>query len=175
MLPRVPPHVPACGITGRFNTRPSSVLGSTRPSTSPSSAHLVSIQPDGLPRGVAVTVMLSTPPHAQRRRRMLSAAAACSAPPPLAQRRRRWFCCPHRHHLRPPTLNTRSCTFVPPSVANLVSSRIGERRKAPVVSHCAQRAATDHHALLRVPNGPIRVWGDKKIRSTPKLSRSRRG
>ena len=83
MLPRVPPHVPACGITGRFNTRPSSVLGSTRPSTSPSSAHLVSIQPDGLPRGVAVTVMLSTPPHAQRRRRMLSAAAAGSAPSPL--------------------------------------------------------------------------------------------
>ena len=47
------------------------MLGSTRPSTSPSSAQLVSIQPDGLPRGVAVTVMLSTPPHAQRRRRML--------------------------------------------------------------------------------------------------------
>ena len=83
MLPRLPPHVSACGITGRFNTRPSSVLGSTRPSTSPSSAQLVSIQPDGLPRGVAVTVMLSTPPHAQRRRRMLSAAAAGSAPSPL--------------------------------------------------------------------------------------------
>ena len=77
MLPRLPPHGPVCGITGRINTRPSSVLGSTRPSTSPSSAQLVSIQPDGLPRGVAVTVcMLSTPPHAQR-------AAAGSAPPPL--------------------------------------------------------------------------------------------
>ena len=78
---------------------------------------------------------------------MLSAAAAGSAPSPLVL-------------LPAPPSPASTDTQYPqlPSVANLFSSRIGERRKAPVVSRCAQRAATDHHAF----RGPKRAGSGER-------------
>jgi hypothetical protein len=58
-----------------------------------------------------------------------------------AQRRRRWLCCPHPppSHPRPRTPNVAAALSCRRQ-AKLVRSRMGERRKAPVVSH-------QHHCI----------------------------